>query len=302
MSGLPPSRAHLDTERTNPRSAGLDRMSLGDAFDCLNDQDAGVAAAVAEAREEIVAAIELVRERLRAGGRLIYVGAGTSGRLAVLDAVECPPTFQSDPEHIQALIAGGAPAVTGAVEGAEDARDGARADLDERGVGPNDVVFGISAGGTTPFVAGALDHARERGAATVFLACVPREMAGDRADISIRVLTGPEVVAGSTRLKAGTATKLVLNAVSTLAMVGLGKVHGNHMVDVNTRSNVKLLDRGIRLVCELCEIEREEGARRLEEAEGSVKLAVLMERCELDLAKARERLSAADDDLSRALV
>ena len=284
MSGLPPSRAHLDTERTNPRSAGLDRMSLGDAFDCLNDQDAGVAAAVAEAREEIVAAIELVRERLRAGGRLIYVGAGTSGRLAVLDAVECPPTFQSDPEHIQALIAGGAPAVTGAVEGAEDARDGARA------------------GGTTPFVAGALDHARERGAATVFLACVPRELAGDRADISIRVLTGPEVVAGSTRLKAGTATKLVLNAVSTLAMVGLGKVHGNRMVDVNTRSNVKLLDRGIRLVCELCEIEREEGARRLEEAEGSVKLAVLMERCELDLAKARERLSAADDDLSRALV
>ncbi|MAF65190.1 MAG: N-acetylmuramic acid 6-phosphate etherase [Planctomycetes bacterium] len=301
MSDLPPSRAHLDTERAHPASAGLDRMSVAAAFDCMNALDAGIATAVAAAREDIVAVIELVRERLSAGGRLVYVGAGTSGRLAVLDAVECPPTFQSDPERVQAVIAGGAAALTGAVEGAEDERDGARAELDARGIGRGDVVFGISAGGTTPFVEGALDHARTRGAATVFFACVSSAEVPDRADFSIRVLTGPEALAGSTRLKAGTATKLVLNAVSTLAMAGLGKVYGNRMVDVNTLSNVKLRDRGIRLVCELCDLDRAQAARQLDRARGSVKLAVLMERHDLDPGPARERLAAAGGDLSRAL-
>jgi N-acetylmuramic acid 6-phosphate etherase len=301
VSDLPTPRGHLDTERSHPASAGLDRMSVADAFDCMNGLDSEVAAAVAAAREEIVEVIELVRARLRGGGRLIYVGAGTSGRLAVLDAVECPPTFQSDPDSVRAVIAGGPSALTGAVEGAEDDRDGAVGALDELEVGPRDVVFGISAGGTTPFVAGALDHARSREAATVFFACVPRTSVPDRADLSIRVLTGPELLAGSTRLKAGTATKLVLNAVSTLAMAGLGKVHGNLMVDVNTRANEKLTDRGIRLVRELCAVDRERAARLLERAGGSVKLAVVMERGGVDPATARERLERAGGSLGLAL-
>jgi N-acetylmuramic acid 6-phosphate etherase len=293
-------RAGLPTEQENPASAELDRLPLGDAFDVMNREDAGIAAAVARAKPEIVAAIGIVSERLAAGGRLFYVGAGTSGRLGVLDAAECPPTFRTDPGLVQGVIAGGARALVASVEGAEDGRAAGGRELEERGVGAADVVFGIAAGGTTPFVHGALAVARAAGAATIFFACVPRELAPDEADVSIRVLTGPEVIAGSTRLKAGTATKMVLNLVSTLSMVRLGKVHGNLMVDVDTRGNAKLRERGIGLVERLVPCGRVRAMELLDAAEGEVKVAVVMGRRSIDASSARSRLAEVRGFLGRA--
>jgi N-acetylmuramic acid 6-phosphate etherase len=294
-------RAGFPTEQENPASANLDRLQLADAFDVVNHEDAGIAAAVARAKPEIVAAIEIVSERLAAGGRLFYVGAGTSGRLGVLDAAECPPTFRTEPGLVQGVIAGGARALVASVEGAEDGRAAGGRELEERGVGKKDVVFGIAAGGTTPFVHGALAGARAAGAATIFFACVPRELAPDEADVSIRVITGPEVIAGSTRLKAGTATKMVLNLVSTLTMVRLGKVHGNLMVDVDTRGNAKLRERGIDLVSKLVPCERNRAEAFLDAADGEVKVAVAMGRFSIDASAARARLAAARGFLSGAL-
>ena len=264
-------------------------------------EDARVPAAVASARGAIARTIEMAAERLGRGGRLIYVGAGTSGRLAALDAAECPPTFQCPPEQVQAVLAGGPRAATRSIEGAEDSAEDGRAAMDERGVAEPDLVLGISAGGTTPFVHAALERAAELGAATAFLACVPREEAPDRAQVSIRIPTGAEVVAGSTRLKAGTATKLALNAISTLTMARLGKVHGNLMVDLDTRGSAKLIDRGRRIVVELTGLEAPEAASLLERADGRVKLAVLMHRAGLDPGAARARLRASGGSLRRAL-
>ncbi|MBL8859477.1 MAG: N-acetylmuramic acid 6-phosphate etherase [Planctomycetes bacterium] len=295
------ARDHFETERENPASAALDTLSVGAAFDVLNAEDARVAAAVARAKGEIVKTIELVADRLSRGGRLIYVGAGTSGRLAVLDATECPPTFQSDPTLVQGVIAGGDKALTTAVEGAEDSSEAGAEAVRARKVKDLDVVLGIAAGGTTPFVHGALAQAQERGAATVFFACVPRDQAPDGADISIRVITGPEVVAGSTRMKAGTATKLVLNAISTLVMVRLGKVHGNLMVDVNTRGNAKLWQRGIGLVARIAQVDRAEAEALLEAAGGAVKVAVVMRLKSLSRLEAEENLRRAGGVLRRAL-
>ena len=297
----PPSREHFPTEAQNPASIELDRLSTSDAFDVFSAEDARVALAVRAAKPAIVRAIELVRARLARGGRLFYVGAGTSGRLGVLDAAECPPTFCSAPEMVQGVIAGGFLALTTPVEGAEDsAEEGADA-LVERNVCERDVVFGISAGGTTPFVHGALAEARRSGAGTVFFACVGPEHAEDDAEVSIRVLTGPEVLAGSTRLKAGTATKLVLNLISTLTMVQLGKVHQNLMVDVNARGNAKLWQRAIGLVKRLVDCDRERAEQLLHAADGSVKIAVIMGRRGWDAAVARACLAAADGFLRGAL-
>jgi N-acetylmuramic acid 6-phosphate etherase len=293
-------RAQLPTEQENPASKDLDRLSVADAFDVMNREDVGLAAAVARAKPEIVRAIEIVSDRLAAGGRLFHVGAGTSGRLGVLDAAECPPTFGTEPWQVQAVIAGGAPALVGAVEGAEDDRSGGGRELGERGVGKKDVVFGIAAGGTTPYVHGAIAHARHVGAATIFLACVPRDLVPDEADVSIRVLTGPEVIAGSTRLKAGTATKMVLNLVSTLAMVRLGKVYGNLMVDVDASGNSKLRDRGIGLVSKLVPCDPGLAERLLDLANGQVKVAILMGCLSIDATAARARLAAAGGFLRRA--
>lgn len=294
-------RDGFETERPNPKSAELDTLAIADAFDVVNAEDATVAAAVARAKPAIVRAIEVASERLARGGRLVYVGAGTSGRLGVLDSVECPPTYRTDPTLVQGVIAGGPRALTNAVEGAEDDRAaGARA-MTERAIGTLDVVFGIAAGGTTPFAHGAIAEAKARGAATVFLACVPREQAEDDADVSIRVVTGPEVVAGSTRMKAGTATKLVLNTVSTLVMVRLGKVHGNLMVDVNTRGNAKLWQRGIGLVARIAETDRARAEELLHAADGEVKTAIVMARQGCDAGTARARLAAARGRLRTAL-
>ncbi len=279
----------------------LDRMSVAEAFDLINGEDAAIAGAIAVARSDICRAIELVVSAFRAGGRLIYVGAGTSGRLGVLDATECPPTFLTDPQQVQGVIAGGHEALTRSIEGAEDDLAAARAAMDEREVGALDVVFGIATGGTTPYVHAALERATERGAKTVFLACVPSEQITDEADVSIRLLTGPEVVTGSTRMKAGTATKMVLNMVTTIAMVQTGKVHENLMVDVNIHSNAKLIDRGTRIVQTLTGRSREEARALLDDAGGHVKTALVMHARNVDRAAAQEMLLAADGHLGRLI-
>jgi N-acetylmuramic acid 6-phosphate etherase len=288
-----------DTELPLPASSELDCLGLAEAFDVFDQADEGVNAAVRAAKPEIVRAIELVAARLAAGGRLIYVGAGTSGRLAVLDASECPPTFHSRPEQVQGRIAGGPEALVRAVEGAEDSLELGRAAVAD--ATPRDVIFGIAAGGRTPWVHAALARARELGAATVFLACVPSEVAPDAADVSIRVRTGPEVLTGSTRLKAGTATKLVLNRVTTLAFARLGKVHGNRMIDLDTRGNRKLRQRGLRILRELTGLAEDSAQALLERAQGRVKPAALMHLRGLSLERAEARLLEVGGSLRRAL-
>jgi len=279
----------LPTEAALAASRELDRLSASEAFDVFDAADETLNAAVRAAKPAIVRALELVTERLRHGGRLIYCGAGTSGRLGVLDASECPPTFHSEPRQVVGRIAGGPEALLVAVEGAEDSFELGRAAVED--VGALDVVFGIAASGRTPWVHAALERARERGAATVFLACVPFEAAPDRADVSIRVLTGPEVLAGSTRLKAGTVTKMVLNRVTTLAFAQLGKVHGNRMIDLDTRANRKLRARGLGILRELTGLGETEAERLLERAEGRVKPAALMHLGGLALDEAQALLA-----------
>ena len=294
-------RGHLSTEHRNPRSTRLDRLPTLEAFDLINREDATVAGAVARERIDICRAVDLVVDAFRAGGRLIYVGAGTSGRLGVLDATECPPTFLSDPSMVQAVIAGGLEALTRSVEGAEDHPEDGAAAMDERAVGKKDVVFAIAAGGTTPFVHGALHRARQLGAKTVFFACVPKEQVADEADVSIRVVTGPEVLTGSTRLKAGTATKMVLNMVTTIAMVRTGKVYRNLMVDVNTAANVKLVDRGVRIIETVTGRSREDSRALLDAAGGWVKTALVMHAKQVDRSIAESLLAGASGHVASVL-
>jgi N-acetylmuramic acid 6-phosphate etherase len=294
-------RGHFLTELRNPHSLRLDRMSVGEAFDMMNAEDATVAGAVAAARESICRAIELVVAAFQSGGRLIYVGAGTSGRLGVLDASECPPTFLSDPKMVQGVIAGGWDALRRSIEGAEDYPEHAAAVIDEMQVGPHDVVFGISTGGSTPYVHGALQQAKQRGAQTVFFACVTEAQCAADADVCIRVLVGPEVVTGSTRLKAGTATKMVLNMVTTLAMVRIGKVYENLMVDVNTRANRKLVDRGTRMIQTVTGLERSAAAELLQQSGGHVKTALVMHRRGVDRKEAERLLALHQGHLASTL-
>lgn len=248
-----PQTTHLSpTEERNPASTRLDRMPLARAIDCMLDQDAGIADVIRRHRKSLIGLVERVAKALSEGGRLIYVGAGTSGRLGVLDASECPPTFRTPPEWVQGIMAGGVKALYSAVEGAEDSTALGREAVAGRNVGSKDVVMGIAASGRTPFVWGALHEARERGAFTALLCFNPHLQIPRTSppDLLLDLETGPEILTGSTRLKAGTATKLVLNIVTTLAMVRLGKVVGNLMVDLNP-SNVKLRDRAVRIVREL---------------------------------------------------
>jgi N-acetylmuramic acid 6-phosphate etherase len=294
-------RGHLLTEQRNPRSMNIDRISIGKAFDVINAEDAAVPAAVAAAKPQVCAAIEMVVDVLRQGGRLIYVGAGTSGRLGVLDASECPPTFLTDPEMIQGAIAGGYDALRRSIEGAEDLDANGAAEMDARGVGPKDVVFGIATGGTTPYVHAALARARQRGARTVFFACVDHEQAADKADVSIRVLTGPEVITGSTRMKAGTATKLVLNMITTISMVQLGKVYQNLMVDVNALAAAKLVDRATRIIQIITDLPRPRARELLDAAGGKVKVAIVMHGRQVDRASAERLLAACGGRIAEAM-
>lgn len=289
------------TERRNPRSADIDLASPLAIVDLMNAEDRTVADAVATQREAIARAIELTEATFRDGGRLFYVGAGTSGRLGVLDASECPPTFGSDPSMVQGIIAGGPEALTRAQEGAEDRPEGARADLGARGVRAGDFVLGIAASGTTPYVYAALAYARTLGARTGILACSPPapELL-EAVDVAILPITGPEVVTGSTRLKAGTATKMVLNMITTGAMVRLGKAYGNLMVDLQA-TNAKLRDRSERLVMTVCDLGRDEARAWLDRAGGHVKLAIVMARLGLDRAAAEARLNAAGGVIRRVI-
>ncbi len=278
------------TERRNPKTAAIDLASALEIVDLINSEDRTVAEAVHAQREAIAAAMSTAERVIRAGGRLFHVGAGTSGRLGVLDASEIPPTFGAPPDLVQGIIAGGPAALTRSLEGAEDRPEGARDDLDMAGVRAGDFVIGIAASGTTPYVRAALQHAKKLGARTAIIACSPPPADTlAAADIAIVVLTGPEVVTGSTRMKAGTATKLVLNTITTGAMIRLGKTYGNLMVDLQA-SNAKLRDRAERIVREVCGVQADEAGDLLRAADGSVKLAIVMQKLNLDAAGARTAL------------
>ncbi len=278
---MPPSqsdlqeRGHLLTEQANPNSQDLDQMTALGIVDVFNQEDAQAVAAISTAREALAATIEATADALRQGGRLFYVGAGTSGRLGVLDAAECPPTFCTEPEMVQGILAGGAAALLKSSEALEDLAEGGAEAIAQAQVTDVDVVVGITAGGTTPYVHGALQAARSRGATTVFMACVPADQVSAAVDIDIRLPVGPEILAGSTRLKAGTTTKLALNIISTGAMVRLGKVYGNRMVDVSV-TNTKLLDRALRIICDLTEVSRDQAQELLERCDRNVKLSLLV--------------------------
>lgn len=289
------------TEQRNPRSMRIDQLSTVEIVDVINAEDRMVAEAVREERRPISRAIDIVVECFSNGGRLFYVGAGTSGRLGVLDASEMPPTYGTDPDMVQGVIAGGFDALIRAKEGAEDhPADGAR-DIEERGVGKGDFVLGIATSGTTPYVHGALGRARELGARTGFLLCTyPTAEMLDTHDVVIAPLVGPEVITGSTRMKAGTATKMVLNTITTAAMVRLGKVYGNLMVDLQVTCE-KLRDRGERILMATLQLERADAADLLERAGGHVKTAIVMGRLDVDRATARKLLDEEGGMIGRII-
>jgi N-acetylmuramic acid 6-phosphate etherase len=289
------------TERRNPRTAAIDLASPREIVDLMSAEDARVPAAVAAVGDSIARAIELADATWRAGGRLFYVGAGSSGRLGVLDAAECPPTFGTEPEMVQALIAGGAPALTRAQEGAEDRSEDGALDLDARGLSERDFVIGIAASATTPYVRGALSHAHVLGAHTAIVtASPPPPEIQALVDFAIVPLVGAEVVTGSTRLKAGTATKLVLNMITTGAMIRHGKTYGNLMVDLRA-TNAKLASRAERIVAEVCGIPRDAAHAALEAAGGSAKTAIVMQRLGLSRDEAEQRLEDADGMIRRVV-
>ena len=289
------------TERRNPRTASIDLATPLEIVDVINAEDRLVPEAVATQREQIAKAIELAERTFRAGGRLFYVGAGTSGRLGVLDASEIPPTFGADPEMVQGIIAGGMPALTRAQEGAEDVVENGAKEIEARNVGANDFVIGIAASGTTPYVHAAVKRAAELGASTAIVACSPLSPEAIAVvDVAIVPITGPEVVTGSTRMKAGTATKLVLNMITTGAMIRLGKTYGNLMVDLRATNN-KLKDRSERIVIEVCGVSRDEARALLDAADKSVKTAIVMQKLGVDRNRALEALDKAGGVIRRAI-
>jgi N-acetylmuramic acid 6-phosphate etherase len=290
----------LATETRNERTADLDAMPVADLLAAMNDEDQTVALAVRRALPRIAEAVGAAEAALRRGGRLIYLGAGTSGRIGLLDAVECPPTFGTAPEQVQGLLAGGPGAFITAVEGAEDDPQGAVADLRAAGLGEADVLVGLAASGRTPYVVGGLRYAREVGAATVSVACNAGAEVSRHAAVAIEVVTGPEVLTGSTRLKAGTAEKLVCNMLSTATMVRLGKVYGNLMVDVRA-TNAKLVDRARRIVVQATGAAPEEAERALAEAGGHAKTAIVMLLCGLDREAAAGALRSGDGSIRSAV-
>jgi N-acetylmuramic acid 6-phosphate etherase len=288
------------TELRNRASENIDRLSTQQIVDLINAEDALVPAAVARQSKQIAAAIDLIIARFKEGGRLFYVGAGTSGRLGVLDASECPPTFGVPPSLVQGIIAGGRSALVHSAEGAEDYPEDGAAAIKKKRVRVRDVVVGLAACGMTPFVHGALKQARRIGAATIFVTCAPEAVEHIPAEIIINPVVGPEVVTGSTRMKAGTATKLVLNTLTTGAMIRLGKVYGNLMVDLRA-VNEKLRDRSVRIVMEMTNLSRPRAQRLLGRAEGKVKAAIVMHFRRTDLAGAMKILDECDQFLRKAI-
>ncbi|SFT82098.1 N-acetylmuramic acid 6-phosphate etherase [Selenomonas sp. GACV-9] len=290
----------LTTERRNPQTTHIDELDTLAMVTLINQEDQKVPLAVAEVLPQIAAAIDVITGRLSHGGRLIYIGAGTSGRLGILDAVECPPTYSTDPDLVQGLIAGGLPAIFKAQEGAEDDPQLAQHDLEEIRFAKSDVLVGIAASGRTPYVIGGLQYAKELGAATIAVSCSTVSKIAEIADIAITPVTGPEAITGSTRMKAGTAQKLVLNMLSTGTMIKLGKVYGNLMVDVKT-SNLKLEERARRIVMEAAGCSREEAILALAQANGSAKLAILLQLTGCTPAEGQVLLDKAQGKLGLAL-
>ena len=290
----------LPTEAINPATLGIDKLSPGGIIDLMIDEDRKIFAAVAREKERIALGVEIISHGLRKGGRLVFVGAGTSGRLGVVEAAEMPPTFGTPPELVQAIMAGGQEAVFRAREGVEDnfeegARSMARVRLTKR-----DVIIGVSASGFTQFVRGALTAGRKKGARIIFVTCWPGTELQNYVDLIIAPVVGAEVIAGSTRLKAGTATKMVLNMLTTIAMIQVGKTYGNLMVDVQTTSE-KLRDRARRIVAIVTGADPEEAADLLRRAKWNVKAAIVMKKGQVTLPQALRKLKAADDSIRQAL-
>ena len=265
----------IATEQRNPNTMNIDTLSTLEMVKLINREDHRVADAVGEVTDKIAQAVDVIAEKLAAGGRLIYCGAGTSGRLGILDAVECPPTYSTDPETVQALMAGGYGAIFKAVEGAEDSKELGVQDMQNIHFGPKDVLVGIAASGRTPYVRGCMEYAKQLGAPTVAVTCCPGSELDQFADIGIAPAPGPEVVTGSTRMKSGTAQKMVLNMLSTGAMIKLGKVYGNLMVDVKP-SNEKLIRRCVTIVCSAAECTEAEATKALEACDYRPKVAIVM--------------------------
>ena len=287
------------TEAQNPDSAQIDALPTRDILQIINAADQEIAPAVQQELPTIALAVDAIVARLENGGRLFYIGAGTSGRLGVLDASECPPTFNTPPDLVQGLIAGGDRALRHSVEQAEDSREQAKADLQTRSFNEGDALIGIAASGRTPYVLGGIEYARSIGALTVGLSCVPRSPVSEAAEIAITPVSGPEIITGSTRMRAGTATKLVLNMISTTLMIRLGYVYGNLMVNVQP-TNVKLTDRARRIIAEITGVSYDEASRLLKEA-GSVRAAILMHERQISRVEAEAKLSAAKGRLRIAL-
>ena len=290
----------LVTERSNLKSAHIDRVSTKDALRIINSEDATVAGAVRRELPYIARAVDYVVSALEKGGRLFYLGAGTSGRLGVLDAAECPPTFGTPSTMIQGIIAGGYSSALRSREGVEDDVSAARKDIRRRNVRPGDVVIGITASKRTPYVLAGLSEAKKIGAATIFISCNPRSMAPKQFDLAICPMVGPEVIAGSSRMKAGTAQKMALNMISTASMIRCGKIYGNRMVDLKATSE-KLRERSKRTLMETCHLSYNDADKALSRAGGSVKIAIVMVRKQLSRAGAGGLLQESAGSVSRAL-
>jgi N-acetylmuramic acid 6-phosphate etherase len=290
----------LLTERVNPASRDIETRSTVEILQIINQEDQKVAGAVAAENSRIAVAVDAVVEIIRKGGRLFYIGAGTSGRLGVLDAAECPPTFHVSPNLVQGIIAGGEAALARATEANEDDPAAGKRDLIARGFAAGDALVGIAASGRTPYVLGAVVAARELGALTIGISCTPDSELSRAVKIAISPLVGPEVIAGSTRMKAGTATKLVLNMLSTAVMIRLGYVYGNLMVNVEPK-NSKLADRAKRIIAESAGVNYENAGELLGRSGGNVKVAIVMSRLAIDRESAEARLAAADGRIAQAL-
>lgn len=290
----------IATEQRNPNTMHIDTLPTLDMVKLINQEDHRVAEAVAEVTDKIAQAIDVIADRLSKGGRLIYCGAGTSGRLGILDAVECPPTYSTEPEMVQALMAGGYPAIFKAVEGAEDSKELGVQDMKGINFGAGDVLVGIAASGRTPYVLGCMEYAKELGAPTVSVTCCPGSVLDQFADIGIAPAPGPEVVTGSTRMKSGTAQKMVLNMLSTGTMIKLGKVYGNLMVDVKP-SNEKLIRRCVTIVCAATECDEATATAALESCEYRPKTAIVMVLCGVGADEAKAMLAKADGRIAKVL-
>ena len=290
----------IATEQRNPNTMNIDTLSTLDMVKLINQEDHRVAEAVAEVTDKIAQAIDVIADRLSKGGRLIYCGAGTSGRLGILDAVECPPTYSTEPEMVQALMAGGYPAIFKAVEGAEDSKELGVQDMKGIHFAAGDVLVGIAASGRTPYVLGCMEYAKELGVPTVSVTCCPGSVLDNFADIGIAPCPGPEVITGSTRMKSGTAQKMVLNMLSTGTMIKLGKVYGNLMVDVKP-SNEKLVRRCVTIVCNATGCDDDTATAALEACEYRPKTAIVMVLCGVSAEEAKAMLAKADGRVAKVL-